>query len=191
MRKLSITTFLLAAFSFALLPTIASATSTPPFAYSPPTISGIAQSGQTLQVASDGLWTESALSYGYNWRDCDAALTACTDIAGATNTNSVVLSDADIGSVVIVVVTDYGISGPGTAHSAPTAVVIAASPTPTPGPKPPGAGIPANTSLPTISGKAKSKSQLTAKTGRWINGPTSYKYQWKSCTDRKSTRLNS
>src|ERR1035437_1754914 len=137
MRKLSITTFLLAAFSFALLPTIASATSTPPFAYSPPTISGIAQSGQTLQVTSDGLWTESALSYGYNWRDCDVALTACTDIAGAT-TNSVVLSNSDIGSVVIVVVTAYFSdgSGSGVTHSPPTAVVVAASPTPTPGPKP-------------------------------------------------------
>ena len=37
---------------------------------------------------------------------------------------------------------------------------------------------PANTALPTISGVAQVGSPLTATTGSWMNGPTSYAYQW-------------
>ena len=48
-----------------------------------PTISGIAQDGQTL-TAEPGSWTGHPTSYGYQWYGCDAAVTVCDPVAGAT-----------------------------------------------------------------------------------------------------------
>src|SRR5882724_5073679 len=41
--------------------------------------------------------------------------------------------------------------------------------------------VPANTSLPSISGSAKDGSLLTASHGSWTNSPTSYAYAWQRC----------
>ena len=46
---------------------------------------------------------------------------------------------------------------------------------------PPVAVVPGNTGLPVVKGKAKSKSKLTASSGRWSGGVVTYRYQWKAC----------
>src|SRR5205814_6173239 len=66
----------------------------PPVNISPPTISGIAQQGQTL-TASPGTWTNNPTSFGYQWQRCDSAGANCSAIAPAT-TPSYALAEADV-----------------------------------------------------------------------------------------------
>jgi hypothetical protein len=96
----------------------------PPANTSPPTISGTPQSGQTL-TASTGLWSGTApLTYAYQWRQCDGAGAACTDVG--TNAPSYLLSAPDVGRTIRVVVTASNGGGSQAATSAQTAVVVAA-----------------------------------------------------------------
>ena len=105
----------------------------PPAVTSAPTISGVAQSGQTL-VANPGTWTGTEpLSRGFQWRRCDAAGAACTDVAGAT-TASYALTTVDVGSRVRVTVTSSNSAGTATSTSDATVIVSASAP---PSPSPP------------------------------------------------------
>lgn len=52
-----------------------------------------------------------------------------------------------------------------------------------------GSSAPQNTSAPTISGQPYVGKTLTAGTGGWKNGPTSYTYQWARC-DAKGNNCN-
>jgi Ca2+-binding RTX toxin-like protein len=84
-----------------------------------PTISGIADVGQTL-TASDGTWSGSGLSFEYSWERCSGA--ACAEIVGATaNTHLVSLDDT--GHTLRVVVTASNEDGSASAQSAETARV--------------------------------------------------------------------
>ncbi|MBI5543314.1 MAG: hypothetical protein HY901_05460, partial [Deltaproteobacteria bacterium] len=89
-----------------------------------PTISGSAVDGQTLTAVS-GSWSGTApLSYAYQWLRCDSSGAGCSNIAGATGT-SYLLSYADIGSTLRVVITASNTGGSTPATSAKTAVIAA------------------------------------------------------------------
>jgi hypothetical protein len=98
-------------------------TSHAPVNTSPPTITGVPQDGQTLTVVP-GAWSGSPpISFGYQWRRCDAAGIGCADIAGA-NGDSYLLAQGDIGATFRVSVTATNSEGSGTAASAPSGPVI-------------------------------------------------------------------
>jgi hypothetical protein len=91
-----------------------------------PSISGTAQSGQTL-TASRGSWPNDASnSYTYQWERCDASGASCADIlSGAGQTYTA--TDNDVGFTLRVRVTASNAAVPTTsAESGPTAVVAAA-----------------------------------------------------------------
>ena len=69
-----------------------------------PVISGTPEDGQTL-TTTNGSWSGTApLSYGYQWRRCDAAGANCVDISGATGSTYSLVA-ADVGATIRVVVT--------------------------------------------------------------------------------------
>ncbi|MEA2133751.1 MAG: large repetitive protein [Solirubrobacteraceae bacterium] len=133
----------------------------------PPSIGGSPVDGQTL-TADEGIWTGTQpVVFTYQWQDCAADGTACTDIAGATNP-TYTLTAGDIGSTVRVEVTAANGGGASTVASPVTAQVDAVPPS--------------NTSPPTASGTAADGEVLTAAPGAW-NGsdPITYTYQWERC----------
>ncbi len=122
-----------------------------------PTISGTAQVGQTL-TASTGTWTNSPTVYVYQWASAGAP------ISGAAASSYIPVT-SDIGNALAVYVTAANSSGHNKpTASAPTGAVINI--------------IPANSTVPTISGTAQVGQTLTATTGTWTNNPTSFTYQW-------------
>ena len=136
---------------------------------SPPSISGVAQDGQTL-TADPGTWTSSGsatITYSYQWRRCDGGGASCSNISGAT-AKTYKLVSADIGRTIRVVVTAKAKGGVSSATSAATAVVQAAPP--------------ANTTPPTISGTAQDGQTLSGDPGSWSGTqPISYAYRWQRC----------
>ena len=134
-----------------------------------PAVAGSAVEGQTVS-GSTGSWANTPTSYAYQWRRCDTAGTACTDIGSAT-ASSYLLQAADIGSTLRVRVVASNAAGPSApADSAQTAVVTAAPPL-----------VPVNTALPAVSGTAQVGQILSGSTGSWSNSPTSYTRQWARC----------
>ncbi|MDQ1702775.1 MAG: large repetitive protein, partial [Frankiaceae bacterium] len=134
----------------------------------PPAITGAAVDQQTL-TSSTGDWNASATpTYTYQWRRCDSAGASCVNIAGATASTYVVTA-ADIGSTLRVVVTATNIVGTGVQTSAQTAVVTSAPP--------------ANTVLPTVTGTARDGQALTiASDGTWTGTtPLSFTRKWQRC----------
>jgi hypothetical protein len=94
----------------------------PPVNTAPPTVSGTAQTGQTLS-ASTGSWSESPTAYAYQWQHCDSSGANCSPISGAT-THVYAVGSPDVGSTLRVAVTasnSAGSSAP--ASSSQTAVV--------------------------------------------------------------------
>ncbi len=96
-----------------------------PTASAAPTVTGTTAVGQTL-TASTGTFTNSPITYAYQWEDCDSTGANCTSIAGATSsTYTLVASDA--GHTIRVIVTASNSGGSTTSTSAPTAAVTAAT----------------------------------------------------------------
>ena len=93
-----------------------------PVAVSPPTVTGTAQQGQTLS-ATPGGWTAPDATFGFQWQRCDAAGANCAPVPGATASTYVVTA-ADVGSTLRVVVTATNRFGSAPGTSAQTAVVI-------------------------------------------------------------------
>lgn len=90
-----------------------------------PSVSGSAVVGETL-TAQEGSWSGAPDRYTYQWRQCDAAGSACAAIAGATGKIYGVRS-ADVGRTLRVEVTAVNPRGRSTAISNATAAVRAAS----------------------------------------------------------------
>ena len=88
-----------------------------------PTISGVAQVGETL-VATRGTWSGSPTSFHFSWSRCDAAGAACLAIGGAT-AKIYTVTMADQGHTLRVNVTARNGSGATTATSAQTLLVPA------------------------------------------------------------------
>ena len=100
----------------------------------PPAISGTARAGSTLS-ASTGTWTGSPTpSYTYQWTRCNTSGESCSEISGATG-GSYALSEADVGSTLVVQVTASNSQGSASASSSPTGVI---APPPTTRPLPTG-----------------------------------------------------
>lgn len=94
----------------------------PPANTSAPTITGVAQQGQTL-TASSGTWDNSPTAYAYQWQSSSDLLT-WTDITGATS-SAVVVVAGDVGHYLRVEVTASNTAGSSSpvASSATAAVV--------------------------------------------------------------------
>jgi hypothetical protein len=106
-----------------------------------PTIAGTAQEGQTL-TAGNGTWNGTTpITYTYQWDRCDENGKNCAAISGAT-ANTYVVSHADIGNTLVVVVVGTNSDGNDTQGSKPTAVVTASGPAPAPAPAPSSTGCP-------------------------------------------------
>jgi hypothetical protein len=131
-----------------------------------PSISGIAQEGQTLS-GNRGSWANSPTSYDYSWHRCNRNGDHCNSIGGARGT-SYTLRSNDVGSTIKFRVRARNSSGSDTANSSPTSVIRAAA-------------RPENTAPPTISGTPAEGSTLTGTNGSWTHGPTSYAYTWYRC----------
>jgi hypothetical protein len=103
---------------------------------SPPTISGVAQEGQTL-TGNRGSWTNNPTSYAYSWYRCDTTGGNCSAIVGAA-ASQYKLTSADVGNTLRFHVIAANPGGQRDATSVPTAVVGAAR----------GPGCPAGTGNP-------------------------------------------
>jgi YD repeat-containing protein len=68
-----------------------------------PAISGVARQYVRLAV-SNGTWSGSPVSYGYQWKDCNSKREECTLIPGATNANYTVTA-SDVGHTLVAQVT--------------------------------------------------------------------------------------
>jgi hypothetical protein len=132
-----------------------------------PTITGTAREGNTL-TAHNGSWANTPTSFAYQWQRCAPDGSGCADIAGATK-QTYTLASADVDHTVRVGVTATNADGQGSANSAVTALVSSHS-------------APVNTAKPTITGTASVGQELSASTGTWTGGVTSYTYQWQKCT---------
>jgi hypothetical protein len=132
-----------------------------------PTISGIARNGQTL-TGSTGAWSGTApVALTRRWQRCDGAGNACVDVAGATGAQYV-LTGADVGRTIRLLVTAANGVGTSSATSSATAVVQ------TP---------PAIASLPLLVATDYEVGQVVSATpGSWTGtAPIGFAYQWVSC----------
>lgn len=135
----------------------------------PPAIAGTPTVGQTL-TASDGTWSNTPTSLAYQWLRCNGGGNNCANVANGTQ-KTYTLVGADATHTIRVRVTATNADGSGSAQSAQTAVVAAAT----------SSAAPKNTAPPTISGTPKVAQTMTADPGSWSGNPTSFAYQWQRC----------
>jgi hypothetical protein len=142
-------------------------TARPPVSSAAPVVSGTARDGQSL-TSTTGSWTGTpTIAFAHQWRRCDAAGNACTNISGATG-SAYELTPGDVGHAIRVVVTATNAGGSAAATSERTALVVA--------------GAPINEGLPGISGTARDGATLGASDGAWSGTPTiTYTRRWRRC----------
>lgn len=137
-----------------------------------PTISGDVRYGQQLTAQEGGWESDTPPVYSYQWQRCNSQAINCINVAGGTSRTYLVLA-GDVGSRFKVLVTATNETGSATATSAPTGTANTSL-----------AGLPDNTSLPTISGAAAQGQTVTADKGTWTGDvPISYACQWQDSSD--------
>lgn len=137
-----------------------------PTILSPPALSGIPQLGETLS-ATEGTWTGAPTSFAFQWYSCDAAVTSCAAIGGATGRDYAVAA-ADVGrrlnaTVVAANATGSSVEEP----SAATPVVRGL--------------VPGLLTAATITGRAQQGATVAIKPATWSQNPTSEAQQWTRC----------
>jgi hypothetical protein len=145
------------------------ATAAAPVNTAPPTITGTTTVGQSL-TADNGGWSNSPTSFSYQWLRCNGGGNSCVAITGATE-KTYTLVAADEGHAIRVRVTATNADGSGTAESAATSAVAAATPS----------AAPKNTDRPIVSGTPEVGQALTADEGSWTGNPTAFAFQWQHC----------
>jgi hypothetical protein len=92
-----------------------------------PTVTGTAETGETL-TATKGEWSGATpITFTYQWQRCDSQGQNCKPIQGATN-QAYVLQSADLGSRLVVVVTVTNAYGSSSESSAAAGVVTSGIP---------------------------------------------------------------
>jgi hypothetical protein len=144
-----------------------------PIDRSAPTMSGLLQDGQTL-TASPSTWDGTApISFTYAWRRCDSTGKNCGAVfTGQSPSDTYVLTDADLGHTMSVVVTATNPATTPTTTTPATALGSFATN---------GVVTPGNTGVPTISGTAQVGKTLTESHGSWLPSSPTYAYQWEDC----------
>jgi len=130
-----------------------------------PTISGTSIAGQAVGV-DVGLWTDQPTSYSYQWELCNSSDSSCNNINGATG-ESYTPPVADFGDYL-----EVNVSATDSTGTSPQLLSLAQVIT----------EPPINNSAPQITGTAADGETLTASSGSWTQAPSSYSYQWLSCT---------
>jgi Bacterial Ig-like domain (group 3) len=152
----------------------ATVTPPPPGFVAAPTISGIAQAGQTLtEVAAK--WSNSPTSTAIQWYRCDSNNLNCNPIpAPAGTAKTYTLTDTDVGATMQVWETATNAGGSATNYSGFTGAVTNANQIV------PAPNVAAGSS-PGISGSAQLGRTLTASGAQFSGFPGTFSYQWLRC----------
>ncbi|HVE67032.1 MAG TPA: hypothetical protein VNB64_00480, partial [Solirubrobacteraceae bacterium] len=134
-----------------------------PVNQSAPTISGTPRDGQTLS-ASTGSWSNSPVTYLFQWQRCFGI---CSDIPGAKQATYTAGRD-DVNYTLQVLVT--AVNGAGTSAPAPSAQTSAVS-----------ALAPSNRVAPAVVGVPSPGQTLRATDGVWDGTSPAFAYQWQIC----------
>jgi hypothetical protein len=122
--------------------------------------------GESLSV-SNGSWTNSPVSYHYQWRDCNQAGGECVTLGGA-NTSTYTPGAGDIGKNLKAIVIARNAGGEGLAGSEASDPVAPAQPV--------------NTLAPSMSPAAPREGVAeAANVGSWKFSLGVYAYQWQDC----------
>ncbi|HEX4034884.1 MAG TPA: hypothetical protein VHX66_10615 [Solirubrobacteraceae bacterium] len=137
----------------------------PPVNFGQPSISGVDGQGQLLTTL-DGTWNYTPTSFAFQWQQCSATGTGCSDIENATNGDYVPQS-GDVGHELRVIVTAINAGGATPAASAPTLPIST---------------MPINLAAPALSGTAQQGQTLSTSDGTWSGTPApALSYQWERC----------
>jgi hypothetical protein len=165
---------------------IPSATTTPPVGApidsDPPVISGDVGGGGGTLSASTGDWVNAPTSFAYQWYSCDDTGANCDAIPGATDSTYQV-TDADVGTTLLVEVDASNGHGHGFADSAPSDVIG----TPYPATAP---ALGSTDVLQDGTPVAELGDTLSVGQGTWHGAPTSFTYQWYLCDPSSPTRAD-
>jgi uncharacterized protein YukE len=93
----------------------------------PPSITGTPSAGQTLTAVEGTFSGAPPITYSYQWQRCNAIGATCNAVPGVV-TKTYLLTSADVGATLRVLVIATNASGSASAGSVPTAIVAAGAP---------------------------------------------------------------